>query len=118
MISSNFVGCSMARSADFVPLRILSTYAAERPTKSVMFTPYETRPPASTPSRTANIVGSRRFSASSLNLDRFIKNVVRQQPEAHPPAVSLHGSERAVEVLRASHFYVLKLDAQRSGRRF
>jgi hypothetical protein len=28
--SSNFVGCSIGRSAGFAPLRILSTYVAER----------------------------------------------------------------------------------------
>src|SRR5678816_703124 len=48
MISSNFVGCSIGRSTDLAPLRILSTYAADRPTKSLMLIPYETRPPAST----------------------------------------------------------------------
>src|SRR5438067_2200811 len=38
MINSNFVGCSIGRSAGFAPLRILSTYTAARPTKSAMFT--------------------------------------------------------------------------------
>ncbi len=38
MISSNLVGCSTGKSAGFAPLRILSTYVAERRNKSVKLT--------------------------------------------------------------------------------
>src|SRR5262249_25394029 len=39
MTSSNLVGCSTGRSAGFAPLRILSTYSAERPNRCVLLGP-------------------------------------------------------------------------------
>src|SRR5205807_5985174 len=47
MTSSNFVGCSTGRSAGFAPLRILSTYIAERRYISVRSVAYAMRPPLS-----------------------------------------------------------------------
>src|SRR5262245_43635223 len=59
MTSSNAVGCSTGRSAGSAPLRILSTISLARRNKSVLFAPYDIRPPASTYPRTELIVGSR-----------------------------------------------------------
>jgi hypothetical protein len=39
MTSSNLVGCSTGRSAGFAPLRILSTYSAERRNRCVLLAP-------------------------------------------------------------------------------
>src|SRR6185295_18695378 len=39
MINSNFVGCSIGRSAGLAPLRILSTYVAARRHRSTKFAP-------------------------------------------------------------------------------
>ena len=86
--SSNFVGCSTGRSAGLAPFRILSTYTAERPMKSVMFT--LVGHPAARPvqiSRRRLIVGTRPFIAVSFVIcARFTRNVVSWQP-ATPPHV-------------------------------
>src|SRR5207249_7550689 len=65
MNSSNLVDCSTGRSAGFVPLRILSTYVAERRYNSALDGPYEIRPPACTNDLSSYIAGSRFFAANS-----------------------------------------------------
>src|ERR1041385_3082732 len=46
--NSNFVGCSMGKSAGLVPLRILSTYVAARRKLSASSVAYDERHPLST----------------------------------------------------------------------
>src|SRR5438094_317933 len=55
--SSNLVGCSTGSSAGFAPLRILSTYVAERRYNSALDGPYEIRPPACTQYRASYLSG-------------------------------------------------------------
>src|SRR5215475_12037799 len=65
MMNSNLIGCSTGRSAGVLPLRILSTYVAERRNKSLMLTPYVISPPSSTYSGLLYVAGSRLFTAKS-----------------------------------------------------
>src|SRR5262249_58214727 len=76
MTSSNFVGCSMGRSAGFVPLRILLTYRAACRKPSVKSGPYDMRPPAAPYSRLMNIVGSRFLSAKWMSCRRALGVIV------------------------------------------
>src|SRR5437867_5645034 len=64
---SNFVGCSIGRSAGLAPFRILSTKVAARRNRSEKSAAYAIRPPASAYSLCANMVGSRFFSARSVS---------------------------------------------------
>src|SRR5205085_5545896 len=61
MISSNFVGCSTGRSAGLAPLRILSTYVAERRNMSGRLAAYAIK----TNSAHGYIAGSLFFAARS-----------------------------------------------------
>lgn len=62
--SSNSVGCSMGRSADFAPFRSLSTKAAARRKPAARFGPYDIRAPTSTNAPLANTPGRRFFNVA------------------------------------------------------
>ena len=83
--------------------------------KSVMFTPYAIKPPASTSSRKLVIVGSRPFTASSATrvAVREERRGTAEQKRLGP--LARHGGEGAIELLRTSCLHVLQADAQRSG---
>ena len=68
------VDCSTGRSAGFVPRRILSAYSAARRYMPEKFTPYETRPPTSTYSRNAKLVGNRLSFAKLRDLSAAAKD--------------------------------------------
>src|SRR5262249_8976735 len=74
MISSNFVGCSIGRSAGFAPLITLTTNAVARLVKSGIFAPYEISPPSATDSLDSYIAGSRYTAARLLICRRAEKN--------------------------------------------
>src|SRR5215831_13874294 len=66
IVSSNFVGCSIGRSAGLAPCKIRLTYQAPRLNKSDRDVPYDIRPPASTFSFVWYIAGKRCFSMKPI----------------------------------------------------
>ena len=82
MITSNVVGCSMGNSEGLAPLRIRSTKKAARRDKSATRAAYMIKPPTSTFSRKANIVGSRCVIAlSAISVRRATTVPRRRRPE-------------------------------------
>src|SRR3954467_12392038 len=63
--SSNFVGCSMGKSAGLVPCNILDTNTALRLYMSDKSAPYDNSPPASTKGRNTEADGRRYLIAKS-----------------------------------------------------
>src|SRR5262252_2312469 len=66
IVSSNFVGCSIGRSAGRAPCKIRLAYQAPRLNKSDRDVPYDIRPPAFTFSFVWYIAGNRCFSIKSM----------------------------------------------------
>src|SRR5262245_56651912 len=66
IVSSNFVGCSIGRSAGLAPCKIRLTYQAPRLNKSDRDVPYDIRPPAFTFSFVWYIAGKRCFSMKPI----------------------------------------------------
>jgi len=58
MTNSNFVGCSIGRSAGFVPFKLRSTYSAARRSISGRSAPYAMSTPASAAARNGAMAGS------------------------------------------------------------
>src|SRR5262249_45100671 len=112
MASSNFVGCSIGRSAGFAPLITLRTNAVARLVKSGILAPYEISPPSATDSLDSYIAGSRCIAARLL-ICRLAEKKLCVGQEAHGiEAVRFHGGEHCRELVEARNDEQTKLQSK------